>query len=88
MAKAYADGVFPNEEYKRRLAEIDNQLQQATTITAPAVEDAMNLFENIPMLWIEATPEERMILVKSLVELVYVCRTIPETMLGFAASSW
>jgi len=71
-ARAYADGAYTDDEYKRRLAEIDHQIQQAISITPPDIEDAIKLFEDIPMLWNEATPEERRTLVKSLVELVYV----------------
>ena len=55
-----------------RLAEIDRQIEQTSVITPPAIEDAVKLFEDIPMLWNEATLEERRMLVKSLVELVYV----------------
>ncbi len=72
LGKAYADGAFTDEEYGRRLAEIDNQIQQATSITTPAVEEAMTLFSDIPMLWNEATTEERRRLVSSLIEMVYV----------------
>ena len=72
LGKAYADGAFTDEEYNRRLTEIDRQLQQASTITNPAIEEAAELFSNIPMLWNEATTEERRILVKSLVEEVFI----------------
>ena len=72
LSRAYSDGAYSDEEYNRRLAEIDCQLQQANTVTAPAMEEAVELFSNIPMLWNEATQEERRMLVKSLVELVYV----------------
>ncbi len=72
LGKAYADGAFTDEEYRRRLAEIDRQIEQSLVVTPPAIEEAVALFEDIPMLWNEATPEERRMLVKSLVELVYV----------------
>jgi len=72
LGKAYADGAFTDQEYKVRLAEIDRQIEQTSVITPPAIEDAVKLFEDLPMLWNEATPEERRMLVKSLVELVYV----------------
>ncbi len=72
LGKAYADGAFTDQEYKVRLAEIDGQIEQTSVITPPAIEDAVKLFDDIPMLWNEATTEERRTLVKSLVELVYV----------------
>jgi hypothetical protein len=43
--RAYTDRTYTDEEYKRRLAEIDHQLQQAITITTPAIEEAAELFE-------------------------------------------
>ena len=51
LSRAYSDGAYSDEEYNRRLAEIDRQLQQAVTITNPAIEEAVELFSNIPMLW-------------------------------------
>ncbi len=72
LGRAYADGAFTDEEYQRRLAEINHHLDQACTVTPPAVEAAVELFTNIPMLWAEATPDERRQLVNPLVELVYV----------------
>ena len=72
LGKAYADGAFTDEEYNRRLAEIGHQMQQASIITTPAVEEAVELFSDIPMLWNEATLEERRRLVDTLIEKVYV----------------
>ncbi len=72
LGRAYADGAYTDEEYNRRLAEIDCQLQQASTITNPAIEEAAKLFSDIPMLWGEATLEERRRLVNTLIEMVYV----------------
>ena len=72
LGKAYADGAFTDNEYKERLADIDRQLEQTSTVTPPDIEEAVELFSNLPMLWNEATTEERRTLLKSLVELVYV----------------
>ena len=72
LGRAYADGAFTDEQYQRRLAEIDHHLDQACTVTPPTIEAAVELFTNIPMLWAEATPDERRQLVNPLVELVYV----------------
>ncbi len=72
LSRAYSDGAYTDEEYNRRLAEIDRQLQQASTITNPAIEEAVELFSDIPMLWNEATVEERKRLMNTLIEMVYV----------------
>ncbi len=72
IVRAYGDGGYTDQEYKIRLAEIDRQIEQTSVVTPPAIEDAVKLFDDIPMLWNEATTEERRTLVKSLVELVYV----------------
>jgi DNA invertase Pin-like site-specific DNA recombinase len=72
LGKAYADGAFTDNEYKTRLAEIDNQIAQTSVTTPPDIEDAIELFSNLPMLWNEATINERRALLRSLVELVYV----------------
>lgn len=72
IVRAYGDGGYTDQEYKIRLAEIDRQIEQTSVVTPPAVEDAAKLFEDIPMLWNEATTEERRTLVRSLVDLVYV----------------
>jgi hypothetical protein len=72
LGKAYADGAFTDNEYNKRLAEIDRQIAQTAVVAPSAIEEAVELFSNIPMLWSEATQEERQLLLRSLVETVYV----------------
>ena len=72
LGKAYTDGTFTDEEYNCRLAEIDRQLEQACVVTPPAIEEAVALFSDIPLLWNEATPDERKRLLGTLIETVYV----------------
>jgi len=72
LGKAYADGAFTDNEYNIRRAEIDHLIAQTTVVAPPAIEEAVELFSNIPMLWNEATQEEKQTLLRSLVELVYV----------------
>ena len=72
LARAYADGVFAEGEYRARLAEVDARIRATSTTGAPAVEDAAELFENLPALWEEAEPDERRRLVAPLIERVYV----------------
>ena len=72
VVRGYVDGGYPEAEYKRRLAEADHQIAQTTIVTPPAIQEAVELFSNIPLLWNEATQEERQTLLRSLVELVYI----------------
>jgi CheY-like chemotaxis protein len=72
IVRAFGDGGYSDQEYKTRLDEIDRLLQQTSAITPPDIEAAVELFSNLPMLWNEATQEERQLLLRSLVELVYV----------------
>ena len=72
IVRAFGDGGYSDQEYKTRLDEIDRLLQQASAITPPDIEAAVELFSNLPMLWSEATQEERQLLLRSLVELAYV----------------
>jgi site-specific DNA recombinase len=72
VVRGYVDKGYPEQEYRSRLAEIDHQIEQASVITPPDIEDAIELFSNLPMLWNEATTEERRTLLRSLVEVVYI----------------
>ena len=72
LSRAYADGAFSDVEYQSRLAEIDSSLRLAAKVGLPTVEEAAQLFEDIPQLWKEATPEERRKLLSPLIERVYV----------------
>ena len=55
-----------------RLADIDRQLELAGNTATPAIEEAVELFSDIPVLWNEATTDERRRLINTLVEMVYV----------------
>jgi hypothetical protein len=72
LGRAYADGAFSEAEYEARAASIDSRIRQATTVVAPALEQAVALFEDVPGLWEDATLEERRRLLRPLVERVYV----------------
>ncbi len=69
---AYADGAFTDRAYKVRLADLDTQLKEASAVVPPSFEDAAELFQNIEILWKEATLKERRKLISPLVERVYV----------------
>ena len=72
MGKAFANGAFTDSEYDARLEEIDRLLSLTRSIELPTIEEAGLLFENIPQLWMEATPEERRKLISPFFERVFV----------------
>jgi len=72
LSRAYADGAFTDAEYETKLDEITRLLSLSQTTELPTIEDAAKLFEDIPQLWKEATPEERRKLISPLIERVYV----------------
>jgi site-specific DNA recombinase len=69
---AYADGAFSDREYKARKVEIDDRIRAASAVVPPSYVEAAELFENIEVLWKEATGEERRRLLSPLIERVYV----------------
>ena len=72
ISRLYEDQRLDDEEYRRKTAEIDRELRQASVTTQPAIEEAAALFDDLPQLWSEATPEERRKLIAPLIERVYV----------------
>jgi len=72
LARAYADGGFGDLEYQRRLSEIDGLITKAQSMKPANLEEAVTLFNNIPLLWSEATTEERRKLISPLIRRVYV----------------
>ena len=72
LSRAYAEDAYSDAEYEELLSEIDRQLSLTTPIEPPSLEEAGQLFENIPQLWSEATPEERRKLISPLIDRVYV----------------
>ena len=68
LARAYTDGGFTDAEYQAKRAEIDASLRLTESVSLPTLEEAAQLFENLPQLWREATPEERRKLISPLVE--------------------
>ncbi len=72
LVRAYADGAYTDEEYGAKLEEIDAQLKLSIPTDLPSLEEAAELFSDIPTLWKEATPEERRQLISPLLERVYL----------------
>jgi hypothetical protein len=54
--RAYAEDAFTDAEFEERLSVIDRQLSLTTPVEPPSLEEAGQLFENIPELWKKATP--------------------------------
>ena len=71
-SRAYADGAYTDEEYGAKLEEIDAQLKLSIPTELPSLEEAAELFSDIPTLLKEATPEERRQLISPLLERVYL----------------
>jgi len=72
VVRAYLDENIDENEYRRRLSELDAQLQAAQPADLPSVEEASALLADLPALWAEATGEERQRLISSMIERVYV----------------
>jgi len=72
MARAYVDGVFPDEEYHRQKRLLEMELESLTVPQANAAEEAGKLLMDLPRLWAGATPEERRKLLLSMLDAVYV----------------
>ena len=72
LSRAYAEGAYNDTEYDARLADIDAKLRLTRPLGLPTLEEAAELFEDIPQFWTEATPEERRKLISPLIERVYV----------------
>ena len=72
LSRAYAEGAYNDTEYDARLADIDVKLRLTSPLGLPTLEEAAELFEDIPQFWTEATPEERRKLISPLIERLYV----------------
>jgi site-specific DNA recombinase len=71
MAKAYIDGVFPDEEYHRQKRLLEMELESLVVPEANAAEEAGRLILNLRTLWAEANTEERRTLLLSMLDAVY-----------------
>ena len=71
MAKAYIDGVFPDEEYHRQKRLLEMELESLVVPAANAAEEAGKLILNLKELWAEANLSERRKLLMSMLDAVY-----------------
>ena len=72
ISRAYAEGAFTDREFEQKLAEIDALMARMPVTNLPDLEEAAELFQNLPALWEEAIPQERRQLLNPLIERVYV----------------
>jgi site-specific DNA recombinase len=72
MAKAYIDGVFPDEEYHRQKKLLELELESLVIPKANAAEEAGNLIMDLPRLWSKANQEEKRKLLLTMLDAVYV----------------
>ncbi|MGB2695641.1 MAG: recombinase family protein, partial [Dehalococcoidia bacterium] len=72
VVRAFMDGNVEEAEYRRRLGDIDAQIEAAHPASLPSVEEAAALFGDLPALWEEANSEERQRLVAPLIDRIYI----------------
>ena len=72
MAKAYIDGVFPDEEYYRQKKLLELELESLVIPQVNAAEEAGKLILDLPRLWANTNSEERRKLLLTMLDAVYV----------------
>ncbi|MFC1990817.1 hypothetical protein ACFLU9_01530 [Chloroflexota bacterium] len=72
MAKAYMDGLFPDEEYHRQKKLLEMELESLVVPQANAAEEAGKLIMDLPGLWGKANQKERRKLLLTILDAVYV----------------
>ena len=72
MARAYVDGVFPDEEYHRQKKLLEIELESLVIPQANAAEEAGKLVMDLPRLWAKANIEERRKLLLTMLDAIYV----------------
>ncbi len=72
MAKAYMDGLFPDEEYHRQKKLLEMELESLVVPQANAAEEAGKLILDLARLWANANSEERRRLLLTMLDAVYV----------------
>ena len=72
LGRAYVDGHYSDEEYRRQMKAIGQELDTLVVPEATAAEEAGQLVEQLPALWREAGMDERRRLLLTMLEAVYV----------------
>ncbi len=71
MSRAYIDGLFPDEEYRRQKKLLEMELESLVVPEANAAEEAGKLIRGLPDLWNKANLTERRKLLISMLDAVY-----------------
>lgn len=72
MAKAYIDGLFPDEDYLRQRKLLELQLESLVIPEANAAKEAGELIQNLPRLWLSANFSEQRKLIITMLDAVYI----------------
>ena len=72
MGKAYVDGLYDDEGYRREKRSLEDKLANLVVPGVDAAMEAGNLLENLPVLWQEADLTERRKLLMAMLDAVYV----------------
>ena len=72
MGKAYVDGVYGDDEYRRQKRACELQLESLVLPEADAAAEAGKLISQLPKLWSGANLEERRKLLLTMLDAVYV----------------
>ena len=72
LGRAYVDGVYDDDEYRRQKRTLEMELESLVVPEADAAGEAGRLIEKLPELWAGASMEERRKLLLTMLEAVYV----------------
>ena len=72
LGRAYVDGVYDDDEYKRQKRTLELELGSLVLPEADAAAEAGRLIERLPELWAGAIEEERRRLLVTMLDAVYV----------------
>jgi hypothetical protein len=72
LGRAYVDGVYDDDEYRRQKRTLELELESLVLPEADAASEAGRLIERLPDLWAGATEEERRRLLVTMLDAVYV----------------
>ena len=72
LGKAYVDGVYDDDEYKRQKRSAELELESLVLPEADAAAEAGKLISQLPRLWSGASLEERRKLLLTMLDAVYV----------------
>ena len=72
LEQVYLDGLLEPDDYRRQKRELEEKIASLVVPGVDATKQAVELLENLPALWEEATLSERRKLLLTMLEAVYV----------------